>query len=177
MSKTVHVFANSMITGQQGEAEIRNYLLSRGNVAQVIDVSDNPAYQEKDIDFLVYQTSGALTKTELKTDTYDKNFFYETLSNIERGTPGCMEKTEADCLCYYYVNLDTLYVIDLPALRKWFHSIKQESWVKRKTLTNAVGKGHFYTSEGYVFSRQDFEEKFPGYWYKVENLSEYSYAA
>ena len=134
-NEKTHDFNVSIIGGEFGEAEIikglDKYIAEKKIVFQgyrILDYQDVRAwklYQNKDIDFIVRlindKTGAIINKTlEVKTDSFydaDKfvrleknyNLFIETKSS--KNKMGCMLKTDADILLYYYITLGYFYVL------------------------------------------------------------------
>lgn len=82
-------FKDSKEVGELGEQTVKNYLLSKPNIEEIVDVTKNRNYWEKDIDFIVRFIDGKEIVIEIKTDTYTtNNIFFETISSIESQTPG-----------------------------------------------------------------------------------------
>lgn len=115
----------------------------------VHNVEDNPIYQEHDIDLLwtVLERSGQLRliPIEIKGDTYHQtgNFFFETISNESKNTPGCFMYTKAKWLFYYFVEAGILYCLPMEKVRPWFaHHI--DRFEERKTST-PVGSEMYVT--------------------------------
>lgn len=115
----------------------------------VHNVEDNPIYQEHDVDLLwtVVERSGRLRiiPIEVKGDTYHRtgNFFFETISNESKGTPGCFMYTKAKWLFYYFVEAGLLYCLPMGTVRPWFcHHM--ERFEERKTST-PVGSEMYVT--------------------------------
>ena len=134
-NEKTHDFNVSIIGGEFGEAEIikglDKYIAEKKIVFQgyrILDYQDVRAwklYQNKDIDFIVRlindKTGAIINKTlEVKTDSFydaDKfvrleknyNLFIETKSS--KNKMGCMLKTDADILLYYYITLGYFYVM------------------------------------------------------------------
>ena len=134
-SEKTHDFNVSIIGGEFGEAEIikgldkliaKKTLVFQGyRILDYQDVRGWKLYQDKDIDFIVKlindKTGETINKTlEVKTDSFydaDKfvrleknyNLFIETKSS--KNKMGCMLKTDADILLYYYITLGYFYVL------------------------------------------------------------------
>jgi hypothetical protein len=73
---------------------------------------------------LIVKKNKALFFIDLKTETEDKygNLFLETWSNKKRRTPGWFPPevgVKADFVYYIFLKQRTLYILDLPKLRKW----------------------------------------------------------
>jgi hypothetical protein len=100
---------------------------------EVRDVSDDPAYWERDIDW-VCRFQGHSFTVEVKADqlaTTTGNLFLETVSVEARPSKGWLTLTEADLLFYYcappsarvkspHCTTDCLYVFVPDRLRDWF---------------------------------------------------------
>lgn len=71
------------------------------------------------------------------------NFFFETHSNLEKGTPGCFMYTSADWLFYYFINTRLLYQLPMPKTRDWF-GITINRFQERETTT-PVGATRYTT--------------------------------
>ncbi|MDQ3459867.1 MAG: hypothetical protein M3498_11285 [Deinococcota bacterium] len=140
-----------------GATQITDWLNGLGITSNLTNVEDVPEYQSKDVD-LIWETQKAVYQVELKVDRLHRtgNFFFETLSNSERGTPGCFLYTEADLFFYYFVTVRELYILPIPGVRDWFlrhqgspgllrHSSNRFS--ERDTTTPVRG-GSFYTTRG-----------------------------
>lgn len=127
--------------------ELKAWLWSRPETLEVHNVETDPAYQKADVDFL-WATERAVYKIEVKADRLGHrtgNFFFETASNKERGTPGCFLYTEADLFFYYFTEVRELYILPMPATREWFFP-RLDQFPERETTTPA-GDG-FYTTVG-----------------------------
>jgi hypothetical protein len=123
---------------------ITQWLQSRKDFISIENVEDNREYQLKDIDLVLTRESGTST-IEIKGDTYYRtgNYFFETVSNSSKNTPGCFMYTEADYLFYYFVDERELHILPMKATRKWF-LLNVESFKERSTSTS-VGSGSYKT--------------------------------
>lgn len=131
----------------------------------VHNVEENPIYQEHDVDLLwtVVERSGRLRiiPIEVKGDTYHQtgNFFFETISNESKGTPGCFMYTRAKWLFYYFVEAGILYCLPMDKVRPWFcHHM--ERFDERKTST-PVGS-EIYVTVGRLVPIETVLEEVPG---------------
>ena len=73
---------------------------------------------------LIAKKNKALYFIDLKTESEDKygNLFLETWSNKKRKTPGWFVPdvgVKADFVYYIFLKQKTLYILDLPKLRRW----------------------------------------------------------
>lgn len=166
MSNIVHNFNKSINVGDYGEQIIKSYFKTNPNVANVTDVSQDKKYQDADIDFLVELKNGENISVELKTDTYDTgNIFYEAISNKEYNVLGCMIKSKAKCLFYYFIKTKELYIIDFKAYKKWVN--KNNARFAKKTIKNINRRGNGIThSVGLLIPKKTFEKEMVGYFNK-----------
>lgn len=159
MQKT-HDFKESFLVGKKGESLIKEWLSAQPGVKTINDLSDDPAWWPKDIDISAEMDSGETVTYEIKTDRYTSgNIFYETVSNVEHNVPGCMVKSEADFLLYYFTETRELYIIKFPEYKAWFD--KNKAKFKKKELKNIDKKRKgTYTSVGYTIPKKFLEENF-----------------
>ncbi|MEH2464687.1 hypothetical protein [Nostoc sp.] len=128
----------------QAATDIEAWLWSKSETISVVNVEDDPDYQRRDID-LIWTTQTGEILIEVKGDRWNKtrNLFFETHSNLEKGTPGCFMYTEADWLFYYFVNTRQLYKLQMPKTREWF-LITMRRFRERSTTT-PVGSSYYTT--------------------------------
>lgn len=159
----IHDFKKSIIVGQEGEEIIKNYLRNNPKVKGFDDVSSVEYYQNRDIDLIVDFVDGRAFAVEVKTDTYTSgNIFYETMSNMECGVKGCMVRSKANFLFYYFTETRELYIMNFDKYRDWFYANKYR--FSRKLLKNIDKKRTgTYTSEGYTIPKKFLEENFTAY--------------
>lgn len=109
-----------MNNGKQGEQLFRQKMLN-GNYT-VEDVSNNPDYWDKDIDFIVTSSTTGLTKTfEVKWDSRINktgNLYLELVNIHSKGTKGWFNFCQADYLAYGDAVTQIFYVISLEELRE-----------------------------------------------------------
>jgi len=91
----------------------------------VHSVEDDPRYQPMGIDLLwvVWERSFLRCMTvEVKGDRNDRtgNFFFETVSNIDRTTTGGFVITKAEWLFYCFVGPGKLYCLPMAEVKPWF---------------------------------------------------------
>lgn len=181
----VHNFHKSIKTGSIGETIMEYFIQKNFAVESIVSVAGIPMYQQDDIDFVVTFKDGKKLTLEVKTDTYDVNFFYELISNDIYNTPGCLVKTKADIVVYYFINLEIVYFIDRRHFQKWFKQHEFDTVVDEYGLTEPIMKAKrlqnidrsgfgTYNSKGKVFSRVFFEENFDG-WYRKFELKDIPY--
>lgn len=162
MEKKVHVFKDSLKVGDFGEKIVYQYLKNSPAVESILDVSDSKMYQELEVDLITKMKNGDEHKIEIKTDTYTSgNIYYETVSAEEVGSVGGFEKTVCDFMFYYFVNMNTLYILNMDKYREWFRS-KEEEFIEKgyqKSPVNRRWNGSTYTSIGYAFPISLLEEE------------------
>lgn len=159
MSDKVYEFNSSNKIGHQGELFIEEWLSNNPNVKQIEDVSGNVAYQKQDVDFLVTLQDGSQMSVEIKTDTYKTgNMFFETISNEEYQTLGCLMKTKADFLFYYFPNYQggVLYIFKMQAFRNFI--VNNLPHFRKQRVYNTT-----HTSLGYIVPLSYIENNFSGY--------------
>lgn len=107
--------------GKAGEQKVANTLINRG--WQLEDVSDNKAYQKKDIDFIIYKNEDDEHITiEVKSDTRihsTGNFFIETIQNAEQNKVGWFYYCKADYLFYLDTVKQVIYSFKLEDLKEY----------------------------------------------------------
>jgi hypothetical protein len=129
----------------RASTEIEAWLREWHGTVDVENVEGDPAYQKADVD-LIWTTAVRDYAIEIKADRWHEtgNFFFETDSNKEKGTPGCFLYTEADFLFYYFVEPRRLYILPMPRTREWFlHNLAR---FKERQTTTPVGNEHYTTA-------------------------------
>lgn len=80
-----------------GEFELKRQLRRQGNIVE--DVSENPIYQVKDIDFIVNHGITVEVKWD-KVISSTENLFIEICSDTDKNKPGWFNFCQADWLYY-----------------------------------------------------------------------------
>jgi len=142
---------------QKATEDITAFLFSQKATVAVINVEKDSDYQQKDIDLLwEFQKNGETKKAsiEIKADRWHQtgNYFFETISNESKGTPGCFLYTEAKYVFYYYLTVRELHILPMPEVRNWF-LININEFEERKTST-PVGGGKSYVTVGRLVPRE-----------------------
>lgn len=105
--------------GKQGEALFKQRLESLNY--QVIDVSNNPSYWDKDIDFIATSPTTKLTKSfEVKYDSRINktgNLYLELTNVHSKGGCGWYTFCEADFLAYGDACANIFYIVPLADLK------------------------------------------------------------
>ena len=130
------MFSESLKEGESGEHLVWNILSKSKDVRSIVDVRQDKAFQEMDIDFLVEDGDRQFTPIEVKTDFKAQdtgNLVYEVQTS---GHLGCFEKTQARFIYYYIPAQKVVYVIGVKAWRTYIHQVKPE---ERKMGDNATG--------------------------------------
>lgn len=145
------------LIGLKGEQAVFNYLISHDY--NVEDVSNNPLYFPKDIDFLITSQDGEQTSIEVKNCqciSRTGNLFIEHTQDIDRNEPGWYRITEADKLFYRDDLNQVVYVIKMDDLREYVES-KKGQLAERKAKPNEVGK----VSVGYLVQVKELSNIYP----------------
>ncbi len=159
MSRSSIILSYSMreatATTDLGTKHIVRYLSGRADTNKIVNVESEPDYRKKDIDLLWCRTVNGQEKTytiEVKVDNYFRtgNYFFETISNVGKGTPGCFLYSEAHYLFYYFLKAE-LHVMQLAQVRAWLKP-RMENFPRKRTST-PVGGGHYQT-EGRLVNRE-----------------------
>ena len=148
-------FHDSLTFGKIGEDIVIKYLLD--NNKDVYDVSNDKKYQKCDIDAFVTTKDLKRFSIEIKTDSFDTgNIFFELISSIEPFSLGCMIKTKADFLFYFFIKTKELYILNMQKYRMFvIENIDDFQWKKVKN-TN-------YESIGFLVPKKYLEENFKSY--------------
>lgn len=130
----------------QAATDIEVWLRTQPETISIQNVELEPAFQQIDVD-LIWTTHSGSYFVEIKGDRWHKtgNFFFETHSNLEKGTVGCFLYTQADWLFYYFVTPRTLYMLPMPTTRDWFVA-NIDRFRERSTKTSV--RGNYYTTVG-----------------------------
>lgn len=123
---------------KKGEQLINSLLIQCGYV--VHDVSANPDYWHKDIDFIATNPqSGATAAIEVKYDSRISttgNFFIETYNPRSTGRRGWFYFTEADLIYYIDQQNSILYILKLTELKEYINENKCS--LKHKTTPDGA---------------------------------------
>ena len=156
----MYEFKDRNALAQRGAAQLETWLKARPETLELKNVEAEPGFQAIDVDFLWYtKRKPEGYKLELKVDSYYQtgNFFFETQSGVERGTPGWFLYTEADLL-FYFLPQGLLYVLPMPETKAWFLA-ELESFAERDTKTPV--KAGFYTTRGRLVPRKRLMQAIP----------------
>ena len=136
---------------KQASQDLENFLKQQEETVDVINVEDDSSFRKKDVDLVwnIHDNQKKIDEVwvEIKGDTHHKtgNFFFETISNKSKNTPGCFLYTEAKLLFYYFVQIKKLYILPMPQTREWFKKYKN-TFQERETKTPAGSS--YYTTVG-----------------------------
>lgn len=117
----------------------------------VHNVEEDTAYQAHDVDLLwtvLEKERLRVIPVEVKGDRYHRtgNFFFETISNEGKGTPGCLLYTKAEWLFYYFLEVGTLYCLPMDKVRPWF--IEHMPRFKEQRTSTPTRSGQAYVTIG-----------------------------
>lgn len=143
--------------------DIAAWLEANEHTLSLKNVEDDPEYRRVDVD-LLWQTHKQTYKVEIKGDRWHSrgNFFFETESNREKGTPGCFLYSQADLLFYYFVTPKILYILPMAETRRWF--LANMARFEERLTTTAVGSkgGERYTTAGRLVPIETVVAEVPG---------------
>ena len=148
------------IVGRRGEEAVYNYLIKHNYEVQ--NLTNDPAYWPKDIDFIATK-DGKATSIEVKNCliiSRTGNIFVEHTQDIDTNEKGWFCITEAEELFYRDDRNGVVYIIDMDDLREYIQDIKKDL-PERKAKPNAVGK----VAVGYLVSIEEL-----GKLYSVETI-------
>lgn len=164
MIKHNEIFTGSLKRGEIGEEIFISSLAGSKAVKKVYDVRNSARHQDADIDFIIDLNRTNLlsdlagstrVSVELKTDfTVYQNLYYEKSSCYELHTAGCMEKTKADVLIYYYIRQNFFYVLKTDSFRDWVHE-HSEDFIKSYKVER--GRNYVYHKEALLIPTSSIE--------------------
>lgn len=144
MENEVYLFAKQVKETDIGTEVVIGFLQKKYPHDIFINVEDDKEYQKIDVDYLWRTHKGKEFLLEIKVDSYlTSNLFYEKFSCYELKTQGCMEKTKANFIAYYYSAKDILYILNPEKLRKYVN--KYEKWLTPKFIPNSTYHAMGYT--------------------------------
>ena len=166
MNQGKYTMEETAAVGEEGVEDCKKYLKSLSKTVNVYDVQGNKEFQIVDVDLLWYERyshkEGRCRETwiEVKADRQYKtgNYFFETVSNKDKNTPGCFMYTKAKYLFYYFIDQKELHVLEVEPVREWFKE-NIELFTEKSTSTK-VGDG-FDPSKGRLVKRDLVLETFP----------------
>jgi len=149
----------------QATTDIEKYLKSLPETVAVINVENDSTYRQKDIDIIWRRKEREVVTEvtiEVKGDRYFRtgNYFFETISNKSKGTPGCFMYTEADFIYYYFVDEKELHILPMPETRDWF--IPRINKFEERETSTPVGNGKYYITVGRLVPRKIVAESVNG---------------
>ena len=161
MEERIHDFKTSNELGKIGEAIAKKYFDQSNKISSYLDVTEDDIYQEKDIDFILNMKNGKVITVEAKADKVpSSNIFFETISNKEKNTLGCMLKTEADYVFYYFLAYKELYILKRKQYVNWVKKEKlylpgcdYKEFYNRATDAE-TGLTYLYTTGGYIIPKK-----------------------
>lgn len=121
-----HNIHDTTSIAKRAAADVTHFLQTAwSQTVAVHNVEEDAAYQAHDVDLLwtvLEKERLRVIPVEVKGDRYHRtgNFFFETISNESKGTPGCFLYTKAEWLFYYFLEIGKLYCLPMPEIRPWF---------------------------------------------------------
>ncbi|MEI4282541.1 hypothetical protein [Tetragenococcus halophilus] len=178
----IHNFKDSKKLGDKGEAIVYQFMLNHPKIESVMDVRDDRNYQKIDVDYQVRMANGTELGVEVKTDSYKSgNIFYETVSAEEVASRGCLDKTQADYLFYYFINLDRLYILNMSAYRnfvQYYQSYFDTQGFRKELKNYRANNADTYTSIGYAIPLSFLHSHANNNWMNIYRLQrDYSVAS
>lgn len=118
---------------------------------EVVDVSEHPEWQKRDIDLLVDGTM-----VEVKTDTHvPKNLFFELTID---GKPGCVFQSRAQYWAVVFPKYHQAVLVNLPYLQWWLLHHQHQYPLKRIRSHAPKGKGlRYWDAFGVAIPISDLE--------------------
>ena len=117
----MNTFYNDKARGKRGEKLVFDALTAKGN--KLIDLTEDPVAQEKDIDFEVIQKSGYHTSLEVKSDFASErtgNLFIELENTNPRAKKraGWYYYTQCEYICFVQETARKGYIVLFEDLKK-----------------------------------------------------------
>ena len=140
----------------EGAIHIESYLKSLPSTVSVTNVEQDPVYQDLDIDLLAVVKEGDAQKTisiEIKVDRYfskSKNYFFENISNDNTGSPGCLLKSQADFIFYYFLNQE-VHIFRTTDVQRWMA-------LNQTKFKRGIAKNKHYNTQGMLVPRDLFSK-------------------
>lgn len=149
-----YYFNNSSKIASEGARYIENFLYSHEDTSIVQSVENNKKFQEIEVDWIWTRGKSKMPLyVEGKVDTMFStgNYFFETISNLQKGTPGCIAYSEADYLIYYFYEKE-LHLISMPQLQEWLE--ENQYRFPSRSATTPHYNGTPYTTVGKLVPRK-----------------------
>lgn len=162
-------FKSSLEYGKKGEELVKTELLKKNWV--VIDVSQNPKYQEEDVD-LIIQKDGKVHLIEVKNATSTLNS-HDTVSvedvymlrsdYIKR--PGWLWKSQAEYFMFTNTEKNLFYEVNVQSLRKYVYD---ENFRKTKRIPTGIEESQLM--EDHVYDEPSGYKKSWVYFINIQDL-------
>ncbi|PLS19166.1 hypothetical protein CVD28_01800 [Bacillus sp. M6-12] len=152
--------------GDVGIQFITPWLERKPETVAVTNVENDKRYRKLDIDLIWMYLMNNETKIvtiEVKTDSYSTtgNYFFETVSNQGKDTPGCFLYSEADFWFYFFKDTRELNIIPLQRARQWFLENDKKYDFREIELKTDVGVDG-YKTKGKLVSKKLLSEQVLG---------------
>ncbi len=151
-----HTMASSLLMGEIGENLVEDILTRHPRfkvlgieegLCKLVSVEGNSYYQKKDIDKILVYPTGREVPLEIKTDTYNKNFYFEIDSDSTRPFSGWTFITEARLVPYVFLHLGKVYFLPFPETKNWLKTILDINTPRVVEVINRA-EGRSYVSRG-----------------------------
>lgn len=167
-----YTMSETLVIAKQSAQDIEDFLKSCAGTLAIINVEENKKYQKEDVDLILVDDSNTVirtTKIEIKGDRWHHtgNYFFEVISNKQKGTEGCFLYTQSDYIFYYFVKQKELHILPTAKTREWF--LQNKNRFRARECTSLVGEDS-YNTVGYLVPRSIVLEEVEGT--KVINLNE-----
>jgi hypothetical protein len=146
--------------GDRGERLIYNWLIKKKQIIDVEDVTKNPKYFSKGIDFIFTLKNGRKVSVDVKYDssiTRTGNVFLEVVKNNRTMEDGWFWTSEADFILIVFGGQDDkMLTLPLKEVRDYF-KINQDRFKKvyGKWNGNSVTGEKWYRSIGYLIPYEE----------------------
>jgi hypothetical protein len=160
---TYRGFEKDVALGSWAVQAAVEYMSSKSGMPSetIVSVEDDEFFRNMDVDLVVTSIAGQ-SWVEVKGDTFKTNNVYlETISNCEKGTPGCMMYTCADFIFYYFVSRGQALIIPVVELQEWM-SKNLHRFTAKRVGNRAKRGGTLFTSEGYPVPQKVLMKEIPG---------------
>ncbi len=122
-----------------GAMVCKNFLTTRPNVSNVIDLQKTEYGKINNVDFSYIKNNELKELAEVKCDMiwWSGNICLEIISNNTKDTLGCFLATKSNIWLHVFPHIKTAYLFKTPEIKKWFISNQSKfREVKCNTLIN-----------------------------------------
>ncbi len=140
-----YTFKQKLKESYLGTKELRRFYKKNKGII-LFSVEKIPQFNTPDIDLVRELDNGRWEKIEVKVcikGHYTGNFFFETVSNEDKDTDGCLLTTQSDKLYYYLYKSKKLYIFDTKLLKEWI--LENKVKYEEKEVRTSVGNDYYST--------------------------------